>query len=591
MPHMPDTQTQLVNILYRGGQLTEADLKKLQELSQDGRPIEEVLGEMVDEEAVAQAKGKIYSVPYKDLREHVLTDDLLGIVSAEVAKEQGIIPIGQSKDQVEMALVNPGDLDAAKAADYAAKKADKKLKMYVASQASFDRAFEGVSGTGTRLETEIEEVLSQAKDEGFVGIEGKEEEGDQPQPEDQDIEKVVKSAPVSEIVASIIRHAVAERASDIHIEPTEEGSRVRYRVDGVLKNALDLPAYIHPAVISRIKVLSNMKLDETRKPQDGRMRLEMGKKKVDFRVSTLPVVDNEKVALRILDTSVKIESLAGLGFRKDHVEIIEKNTKKAHGFMLVTGPTGSGKTTTLYAVLQKLNDNVRNIVTLEDPIEYYLDGVNQSQIHAEIGFTFATGLRSILRQDPNVIMVGEIRDNETAELAVHASLTGHLVLSTLHTSDVFGTIPRLIDMGIEPFLVASTINLVMAQRLVRRTCPDCRVKVRAPHETEAQIRRSLSGLDPKMLKQYKLDDDGPLHIFRGKGCRECGNSGYRDRVVIAELFENDKDLQKIIIGGFKPYAVKEYFAKKGYLTLTQDGWLKVLEGLTTVEEVLRVTKE
>ncbi len=578
-----DTQTKLVNLLLRENKISEDDLHVLEkEVEKNGKSIEEVLlkKNMVSSEDIAKAKSKIFSVPYKKLEDEDFSKNLLASIPIHVARNYKLIPLGEGAREFRVGLVDPGNIEAVKAIDYLAKERGKKSKIYVISQDDFSRILSG----DHELLGEVESMLTEAT--------GQELQKGERKSETFELSDVIKSAPVSEIVSTIIRYGVENRASDIHIEPLETESRVRYRIDGVLHTVLKLPSYIHQALISRIKVLANLKLDETRRPQDGRMRLTVDGKKIDFRVALLPLAREEKVALRILDTRVEIESLPGLGFSPMQVNVIRENIDRAHGFLLVTGPTGSGKTTTLYAMLKMLNNTERNIITLEDPIEYYIGGVNQSQINSEIGFSFAVGLRSVLRQDPNVIMVGEIRDNETAELAVHAALTGHLVLSTLHTRDVFGTIPRLIDMKIEPFLVASTLNLVLAQRLVRRICGACKKKIALNAEVIHWIETNLILLPPEIKKMYKLPPQAKdISIFRGEGCRSCGGGGYKGRILLAELFENDRTIREMIMNGFPLSEAKKYFLEKGYLTLLQDGFLKVVAGLTTVEEVLHVTEE
>jgi type IV pilus assembly protein PilB len=399
---------------------------------------------------------------------------------------------------------------------------------------------------------------------------------------------VVKGAPVSRIVSVMLKAAVDQNASDIHIEPYGNVSRVRFRIDGVLKTALTLPLFLHQAVVSRIKVLASLKLDETRIPQDGRIRLAVGGKPTDFRVSTLPVVDFEKVVMRVLSAETEAPTLEGLGFRPEHVELIKNQIKRPHGLFLVSGPTGSGKSTTLYTVLTMRNEEGINIITLEDPIEYYIKGTNQSQIRPEINYSFATGLRAILRQDPNVIMVGEIRDRETAELAVHAALTGHLILSTIHTNDAFGVVPRLIDMGAEPFLLAATLNVAIAQRLARRVCQHCR----APIEITPDAREFVVSELSRMPGRYTAGrEPNAINLYRGAGCSHCSMTGYIGRICIAELIFATDEMRKIIEAGFPIDEVKSEAARQEMLNLKQDGILKALDGLTTIEEVMRISRE
>jgi type IV pilus assembly protein PilB len=406
---------------------------------------------------------------------------------------------------------------------------------------------------------------------------------------DKGIEEVIKTAPVSKMVAVILRHAIEGSASDIHIEPTAEGSRVRYRVDGILHTSIRLPPYVHAAIVARIKVISNLKLDETRLPQDGRFHTEVDDKSIDLRVSTLPLMNNEKVVMRILDSSAKKLNLDDLGFIAREKEVLVKSLESTQGMVLSTGPTGSGKSTTLYTLLGMINEEDINIVTLEDPVEYHMEGVNQSQVNAEVGLTFANGLRSILRQDPDVIMVGEIRDTETAELAVNAALTGHLVFSTLHTNDAFGAIPRLEDMKVEPFLISSSLSTIIAQRLVRRICQYCKEPQEIPEATVKEVVEALKKAPQAAFpKDFNLDK---LNFSHGRGCVRCGNSGYKGRLVVAEVIEVTDRMQDIITGGSKLAEIKAEAKRQGVLTMKEDGFLKAAIGMTTVEEVLRATQE
>ena len=408
--------------------------------------------------------------------------------------------------------------------------------------------------------------------------------------ENEDVTRTLKSAPVIKMVSVILRHAVEGSASDVHIEPFEDGTRVRYRVDGVLHTSLILPKDLHSAIVARIKVMANLKIDQTRLPQDGRFRITVLNRNIDCRVSTLPLMGVEKVVMRILDTSRNILALEDLGFEGRNMQLMKESISQPHGMTLVTGPTGSGKSTTLYAMLTILNQEAVNIITLEDPIEYYIKGVNQSQINPEIGLTFAKGLRSILRQDPDVIMVGEIRDNETAELATHASLTGHRVLSTLHTNDAFGALPRLVDMKIEPFLIASSLNVVIAQRLVRKICEACVEEITLPKDMENEIWQELSTVaGPSMPKGIHLSK--PMKFFRGKGCQQCQSSGYTGRIAISEVVAIDQVMKDFILNQVNSDQMKKEFLKKGNITMRQDGIFKALRGRTTIEEIMNVTKD
>ena len=400
--------------------------------------------------------------------------------------------------------------------------------------------------------------------------------------------EVIEEAPIIKIVDVILSNAIEASASDIHIEPSEKDVRVRYRVDGILHTSLMLPKSVHAAIVTRIKILTNLKIDESRLPQDGRFHAEAGKKSVDLRVSVLPLIYGEKVVMRILDKSTKAPSLEDLGLRGLNLQWVQDNIKKIHGIFLITGPTGSGKSTTLYSILSILNTTSVNIVTLEDPVEYFIPGVNQSQINPEIGLTFATGLRSILRQDPNVVMVGEIRDKETAELAVHAALTGHLVFSTLHTNNSIGAMPRMIDMGIEPFLLSASVNVVAAQRLIRKICPHCKEQILLTPAFEQEIKKELAGVPEVYLEGI---DKNKLESFKGAGCEKCAKTGYLGRMGIFEVLPVTTEIQDLVLSRAPGYKIYEAASKMGMITLKQDGILKAVRGETSMEEIIRATTE
>jgi type IV pilus assembly protein PilB len=419
--------------------------------------------------------------------------------------------------------------------------------------------------------------------ESIFGPKEEEEAGNQV------LDDSIKSAPVTKIISVILRHAIEGRASDIHIEPVADESRVRYRIDGILHTTIKLPIYVHAALVARIKVMSNLKLDETRAPQDGRIRLSVHKKDVDFRISTIPLIGQEKVVMRILSTPDKAPSLQDLGFMGVQLKLAEENIDKPNGMFLVTGPTGSGKSTTLYAILDRLNREEINITTLEDPVEYFVKGVNQSQIRPEVGFTFASGLRSLLRQDPDIMMVGEIRDNETAGLAIQSGLTGHFVLSTLHTNSAIGAVPRLFDMKVEPFLLSSTLNLIIAQRLVRKICENCREEAKIPLDVEGKISEKISSI-PEGGFYGGLKKDDPQKWYKGKGCSRCGDTGYKGRVAIVETINVNRYMRELIANGFHNDLVMKELQRQNYITMEQDGIIKALLGITTVEEVLRASE-
>lgn len=546
------------------------------------RAPEELIKEMglLSGEDIVHYKGKIIGVEYIDLREIKIPVETIALIPHSIAEAHRAIAFAREDNVLKVGFVDPSNFAHTEAIEFLESGAGLQIRIYIISEDSFASALRRYEELGT----EVERALTIAA-EKFVPkkkTEKKEEE--------IAIEEVIKGAPVSRIVSVIMANAVERGASDIHIEPFGAESRVRYRLDGVLQTALKLPGYIHDSIVSRVKVLSSLQLDETRIPQDGRITQTFNKKIIDFRVSVLPVTNQEKVVMRILDTSEGVPTLEELGFRSDHVNLILKNIKKPHGLFLVSGPTGSGKSTTLYTALNLLNAEGVNIITLEDPIEYYIPGVNQSQIRPEVGYSFASGLRSILRQDPNVIMVGEIRDEETAELAVHAALTGHLIFSTIHTNDAFGVVPRLIDMRVEPFLLAATLNMAIAQRLARKLCGTCKKTIKIPKDLEDRVRKELSFIKSELLPSG-MTASGAFTFFGALGCAECGGTGYRGRIAIAEILIITENMKRLITTGFPDAAVREEMKKQNMTTLIQDGLIKALLGLTTLEEVLRTAEE
>jgi type IV pilus assembly protein PilB len=503
----------------------------------------------------------------------------------EIARNYKIVAFGRDKKIIKVAMVEP-NIKAMEAVNFLA--ADEKLQAqyFLVSLTSWQKIFKKYQ----KIEEEISSALEvKAKEEGEDLVALKQEA------EEANVEDI-NSAPVSRIVSVIIRHAVEAHASDIHIEPFAKESRVRYRIDGILHTSLTLPKSIHNAIVARIKVLAKLKLDETRVPQDGRIRLAISNREVDFRISTLPLASQEKVMMRILDTVKGAPALEELGFNQLALSRIRENIKKTSGIFLVTGPTGSGKTTTLYALLNILNQEGVNISTLEDPIEYEIKGVNQSQVRPKIGFSFANGLRSLLRQDPNIIMVGEIRDEETAELSIHASLTGHLVFSTLHTNDALGAVFRLLDMKIERFLLASTLRAVVAQRLARRLCENCKQATKwsddAVQELIAELKIVPENLLKKELPQFTSFNDllQRFPVYKPVGCSRCENTGYSSRISIAEVIEINDKLSEMINTG-QNITLEDIKKNEEFISIKQDGLIKVLKGITTLEEILRVIED
>ena len=509
-----------------------------------------------------------------------IDDEVLQIISKDVAAANQIIAFERTDRLVKIAIIDPQNVNALNILRFIAEKRNFEFDLYLVPPSIFKEMLDKYTG-GAEKAMESMQADGSSGDEMFAG-----EAEDKSSKDDN-----MQSAPVTKLLSVIIRHAIEGKASDIHIEPLSKEYRVRFRVDGILHSSLAIPKGVGRAVVSRIKILSNLKIDEKRKPQDGRFKVVEDGHRVDFRVSSLPVTEGGKIVLRLLDTGNKVIDLESMGLMGRGNEILVKNIQEPFGVILMTGPTGSGKSTTLYACLDILNKEERNIITLEDPVEYTISGINQSQINPEIGYTFASGLRSILRQDPNVIMVGEIRDGETAELTIHAALTGHLVLSTLHTNSSIGAIPRLVDMGIEAFLLASSLRVVGAQRLVRRICTECKQEAAITPRVLAFFHSQIDDLPAAEIKKYGLDLADGIHMFEGKGCEECNNTGYKGRIAIFEALEVDDGLKEIIVehngGGMD---VQKYAEKQGMITIKQDGILKVMRGFTSLAEVERVTE-
>ena len=539
---------------------------------------------IVDSERLTEVKAELHHLLYQNLQTETIKDDALNFLSRDIAHNYSVICFFKDSIVAKIGLVHY-DLKAMEAVSFLAKGQNLKVEYYLISDKSFQEVFRKYD----KLEEEVSSALEvKAKEKGdeLVAIEDKSEALK---------EEDVNSAPVAKIVSVIIRHAVESRASDIHIEPFSNESRVRYRIDGILHNSLILPKSIHNSVVARIKVLAKLKLDETRIPQDGHIRLIIDAREIDFRISTLPLGATEKVELRILDQAKGLTNIEELGFNKQVYNTIKENIKRTSGIILLTGPTGSGKTTSLYSILNVLNKETVNISTLEDPIEYQIKGVNQSQVRPELGFDFATGLHSFLRQDPNIIMVGEVRDEETAELAIHAGLTGHLVLSTLHTNDALGAVFRLLDMKIEPFLLASTLRLVVAQRLLRRLCPYCKKETKLPEKVLSEMTAVMAQLPIEVVQAENLsiknfEDIKTFKFYEPVGCARCSNTGYLERLAIAEAVVINDEIKELIINRRNELNITALKHSQLFVSLKQDGIFKVLAGITSIDEVLRVVE-
>jgi type IV pilus assembly protein PilB len=508
------------------------------------------------------------SIKFIELMDQTIPKPVLALLPETIARKYQAVPFSLHDKTLFVGMTDPENEEAFNAIR---KATGKIVKPFLTTQDDINHILDQYSGMQSELE-EFEE-LDEDKDS---------------EPKDLvNQEDIAETSPAAKVVASLLKRAVREKASDIHIEPSEEDVTVRFRIDGVLRKVLNLPKEVQPAVISRVKILANLKIDETRLPQDGRIQILLDGNKIDFRISTLPTVTGEKVVARVLDHSHGVLTLADLGIRGHAFKVLEENITKAHGMALVTGPTGSGKSTTLYAIVDRIKNEAINVITMEDPVEYRMAGVNQSQVNAKISFTFANGLRSILRQDPDVVMVGEIRDKETADIAINAALTGHVVLSSLHTNDAAGALPRLLDMGIEPFLITSSTNAIVAQRLCRKICEKCRQEAPTRPEYSEFINTESASL-PEEEKQAAKGKD---KFFVGAGCPACNNTGYKGRVGIFEIIAVTEPIRQLTIKRASSAEIVDQAKKDGMITMKQDGLLKALDGLTTIEEVWRVTKD
>ena len=518
---------------------------------------------------ILSALATLMNVPYIDIATSAVDPQALGFVSEFLARKYNILPVKYEpqNETITIATADPYDISVS---DFLERKTGKKIILalgYVDDiRKTLDLAY------SQALSPEVKEALKevQALDSSKIP---------------QSAGAVIKEAPISKIVNTILEFAVKSRASDIHIEPEENKTRVRYRIDGILNDKLILPKGSHEAVVSRIKIISEMKIDEKRIPQDGRFFFRLGQEEDDLRVSTLPTVNGEKVVMRLLKKTGGLPSLTDLGLRGSPLKNLEQAILKPYGIILVTGPTGSGKTTTLYSILSLLNKPSVNILTIEDPVEYEIPGINQVQINPQAGLTFSTGLRAFLRQDPNIILVGEVRDKDTTQLAIQAALTGHLVFSTLHTSDAATAIPRLTDLGGEPFLIASVLNATLAQRIVRRICHYCKKTYIPPEEMQNKIKQILGNLLPSPYLQEK-----PMQLTKGEGCDDCNQTGYLGRIAIFEVLNITTAINTMILRRATSKEIQDQAKKEGLITMLQDGYLKVLDGITTIEEILRVSE-
>ena len=572
----------LIQYLVKKGMIDKKKAAALEyEIKVSGKRGEGIIlkKKMLSEDSLFKLKSENLKIPFKKITPEEVPLETLELIPQESAKYYKIIPLAKKDKTLEVGMVYPEDLKAQEALKFLSRQGKFSYKVFLVTLTAFNNLLKQYK----TLKKEVKKALEELEVELGTGGAGK------PLPKPTEFGKIAEEAPITKMVAVILKHAVDGKASDIHIEPTKKELRVRFRIDGVLRSSLFLPLKVHPAVVARIKILSSLKIDETRIPQDGRFSTRVGEKSIDFRVSTLPTSLGEKIVLRVLDPKEGVKSFDGLGLKRRNLEVVKEAAKKPYGLILATGPTGCGKTTTLYAILNLLNKEGVNIITLEDPVEYFVEGVNQSQVKPEIGYTFASGLRHILRQDPDIIMVGEIRDEETAALATHAALTGHIVLSTLHTTNALGAVPRLIDLGVAPFLIPSTLSIVMAQRLARLLCPHCKKKIKAEGKIKEMILEEMGSLPPQVKKDLKISN--PLTVYKAVGCKKCRGEGYSGRVAFFEILEMTSQLAETVLRKPTESEIQAEAVRQGIITMKQDGILKVLDGITSIEEVLRVAEE
>ena len=597
--------TSLLKHLQNKGLIDDASVRKVHvERSRTQKTEEAIIEELgvVDPEEIAIAKSEIFNIPYVDLKKTSINESIIAEVNIDSLNKYKAVPFERAQNHVKLAMQDPFDIQATQALQRRYPE-NTKIQVYIATK-------EGINSV---LERRVGDVMSSEVTDALEDVEMPVTEIN----EDPNLfsSSDLSSAPVARIVNSMLQYAVTSKASDIHIEPLEKRVRVRFRIHGVMTERLALPKNLNPAIVSRIKILSNLKIDEKRLPQDGRFPIKIGDTKIDLRVSIMPTVEGEKVVMRLLESETTDITLETTGLRGNAYKVYVDALSVTNGIMLVTGPTGSGKTRTLACSLIKINDPKVNIMSLENPVEIRIPGVTQIQINPDVGLTFANGLRSVLRQDPDIVMVGEIRDEETAQLAVQASLTGHLVLSTLHTNSAPAAIPRLLDMGIEPYLLASTVRVVAAQRLPRRICKNCIKAYPASKEVLDTISETMKEAKDFNMIEYlkrvaaskhaeeenghsamKAPEVGPdgnqvIYLYKGEGCDRCGGSGYSGRIGIFEVLHVNEKVSKMIMENVTASDIRRAGIEDGMLTMIQDGALKALEGQTTLEEVLRVSKE
>jgi len=561
------------------GIIKKADAPIFSQQLREGKKIEDIFTEAkIPKPEVLRGRGIYYNLPTRDLKQKEVPFEILKYIPEDSAAYYHFVPLGVVKGVLEIGITDPENIEARDALQFIATKLEMPFKIFLISDEDFASTIEnyrGITGEVTKALSELEVDIKEV-DKNDVIKDDKEKEDEKAQKEVH----IVEDAPVAKITAVILRHATEGNASDVHIEHTGENVRVRFRVDGELFTSLILPTNLHSSLVARIKILASLKLDEKRKPQDGRFSARIDGRKIDFRVSTFPAYYGEKVVMRILDTQKGVKRLGDLGLRAEDLELIQKAIKRPYGIILITGPTGSGKSTTLYSMINELDKETRNIISLEDPVEYSIEGVSQSQVRPEIGYTFATGLRTTLRQDPDIIMVGEIRDAETAQLAIQAALTGHLVFSTLHTNTAIGAIPRLVDMGVDPYLIAPTLILSISQRLVKRICEGAEEEIKDEGEIKMLIEKQFEDLPQEFKKKLSLDRP----LYEAKSTSEC-STGTRGRIPVVEIFAVDKEIEKIILTEPTEIRLWEAARKKGMLSMKEDAIMKSMDKIVPFREV------
>ncbi len=579
-----DIQEKLINLLIDEGLVTQDILRAAETASAaQVKPLLALLTEdhIVDDELLAHAIAQVSGVPYVNLSNSFIDQNILALLPEDIAERFMAVPLAEVQNRLAVAMIDANNVQAV---DYLANRIQRPLKVFMASES-------GVRHVLDQYRTDLSSVDEAAEaSQAEANLDSA-----------KDVKTIVQDSPISKALSTILEYAVKSRASDVHIEPLETALKIRCRVDGVLREIMQLPKSIEPALVSRIKILSNLKIDEHRVPQDGQFTVRAANKEVDLRIAISPVVWGEQVVIRLLDKSGNSFDLAEMGYAGRALRAIEKGIRRPNGMVLTSGPTGSGKSTSLYALIKEIKDDTVNIVTLEDPVEYKMNGVNQIQVNSDVGLTFATGLRSILRQDPDVVMVGEIRDSETASLAVQAALTGHLVFSTLHTNSAAGVLPRLLDMGVEPFLIASTVNTIIGQRLVRRVAAKRDVYQSNPIETQ-NILTTIGHLLPKTLadvaavsqdlgyKDLPLAGQSAYTLVKGKDTPQSPR-GYSGRAGLYEAMDVNTDIQNLIVARATSSEIQRLAVSQGMITMRQDGYLKALQGITTIEEVNRVAAD